>query len=151
MGLFNRRRADSAPSDGPAGAAAAEPTEALKELAQMALAHAVASVVPEGGPLIPFALVETAEGRSIARFMAELTEAQQEARTHVRAAPGALRAAVAWDGYLTYDGRRQDAVFVEASDRDRASIVVAHPYHDAPGTAAALGNPILVGRGEPLL
>lgn len=121
-------------------------------LAELALGHAVTSVVPEGGPLIPFAIVENAEGhRALNRFMDELTAAQQHARDEVRSAPTAVRAAIAWDGYLTLDGQRQDAVFVEASDRGRASIVVAHRYRDVPGAAEPIGGPVMVERGGPLL
>ncbi len=121
-------------------------------LAELALGHAVHSVVPEGGPLIPFAIIENADGeRALHRFMDELSAAQQHARDEVRSAPTAVRAAIAWDGYLTLDGQRQDAVFVEASDRGRASIVVAHRYRDVPDAAEPIGGPVMVERGGPLL
>ncbi|MDM7855497.1 hypothetical protein [Cellulomonas alba] len=163
MSLFRRRSAPApAPSPtflpgGPSGAAAAhaneEPSDEVKALAELALTHAVTSVVPEGGPLIPFAIVETVGGdRSLQRFVDELSAAQQRARDAIRSAPPqAARAAVAWDGYLTMDGQRQDAVFVEVSDRGLPSVVLAHRYHDAPGSAEPIGSAVLVERRGPLL
>lgn len=128
----------------------AEPSPQVYELASFALAHAVRSIVPEGGPLIPFSLVETAEGRSLQRFVGELSEGIARARDCVRAS-GALRAAVAWDGYLTTEGRREDALVVEASDAGRPSVVMAHRYAQTWRGARAVGEPLTVDRGTPLL
>ena len=73
------------------------------ELVFVALDHGIDSVT-EGGPLIPFALTETSDGRDLSRFATEtLEEGQARARDHVRAA-GADRAAIAYDGYLTVEG-----------------------------------------------
>jgi hypothetical protein len=74
----------------------------------MAPSHAVDSVVPEGGPVIPFAIVENGQGqRALNRFAGELSAAQEHARQEVRRASDVVRAAIAWDGYLTLDGQRQ--------------------------------------------
>lgn len=162
MGLFGRRRTAPTPSSGPAPVPfqrpggylpppddAAPPSDAVQRLARFALDHALRSVVPEGGPLVPFALLE-GEGRALHRFVGDLVEGQQQARDDVRTSAGA-RGAVAWDGYLTVEGQRQDAVFVEASDRGCASILLAQRYHDAPGRSHGIGEPVAVGRGAPLL
>jgi len=76
--------------------------------------------------------------------------AQVQARLWVRGS-GGLRAAVAWAGRLAEDGEQHDAVFVEASDRGRPGIVVAHRYVDRPGAAHALGEPLIVDQPGPLL
>ena len=90
------------------------------ELVFVALDHGIDSVT-EGGPLIPFALTETSDGRDLTRFATEtLEEGQALARDHVRAA-GADRAAIAYDGYLTVEGDRNDAIFVEAQERGKAT------------------------------
>ncbi|WP_034227630.1 DUF3806 domain-containing protein [Actinotalea ferrariae] len=128
----------------------AEPSAQVHELASFALAHAVRSVVPEGGPLVPFTLLETAEGRSLHRFAGELGEAVEHARRHARGS-GAVRVAVAWDGYLTGEGRREDALFVEASEPGQPSVVVAHRYVETADGAQAVGEPLTVGHGAPLL
>jgi hypothetical protein len=55
--------------------------------------------------------------------------AAQARRDAVKAATNATRAAVAWDGYLTHQGTRTDAVFAEASEiGDSESVVVAQRY-----------------------
>ncbi|MGW6132033.1 hypothetical protein ACWFNE_18585 [Cellulomonas sp. NPDC055163] len=144
MGFFRRNR-DRTP------APATEPSPEVQALASFALGHAVHSIVPEGGPLIPFCLLEDADGgRSLHRFVGELGESVERAREHVRAS-GAVRAAVAWDGYLTADGTRTDALFVEASDAGRSSVVLAQRYSPVPGRTAPVGEPVTVERGAPLL
>ncbi len=130
--------------------AAEEPSVPAQELALFALNHAVDSIVPEGGPLVPFCLVETAEGRELHRFAGELGQALADARNFARGS-GAVRAAVAWDGYLTVDGRRGDALFVEASDVGAPSIVLARSYEETPHGTRAVGEPMLVDRGGPVL
>ncbi|MFS0700720.1 DUF3806 domain-containing protein [Cellulomonas sp. 179-A 4D5 NHS] len=128
-----------------------EASPEVEALASFALAHAVHSIVPEGGPLVPFCLLEDADGgRSLHRFVGELGESVERARDHVRAS-GAVRAAVAWDGYLTADGSRTDALFVEASDAGRASVLRAQRYAPVPGRTAPVGEPVTLERGASLL
>lgn len=128
----------------------AEPSEQVHQLAAFALEHAVRSIVPDGGPLIPFALVETADGRSLHRFVGELSEGVARAREHVRTS-GGLRVAVAWDGYLTVGGQRDDALFVEASEPGEPSVLMARRYRETPDGTEAIGEPLTVDRGSPLL
>lgn len=131
-----------------------DPSDQLMEFALFALDHATASVVPEGGPLVPFSMTEGEEGRKLARFPGELEAGQHHAREAVRAAADARLAAVAWDGYLTVDGQRSDAVFVEAAERgDDESVILAQRYAVSGRfrkKAEALGNAGLVGRGVSL-
>ena len=99
------------------------------DLALMALDHAAESVVASGGPLVPFAMIEVDGNLSLSRFAGDLEEGQQRARDAVKAATNATRAAVAWDGYLTHEGTRTDAVFSEASEiGDPESVVLAQRY-----------------------
>jgi len=132
----------------------ADPSESLMSLAFFALDHATESVVASGGPLVPFAVVEAYGQRSLTRFAGDLEEGQRRARAEVRAADGVSRAAVVWDGYLTTDAGRADAVFVEASeDGDPESVVLAQRYVSSGRLAKkieAVGNAALVKRGPPL-
>jgi hypothetical protein len=130
-------------------------TDDLSVFALFALEHAADSVVPHGGPLIPFAMTRTAEGAvNLQRFVGELTAGQEQARAAVRASGGtSAQAAVAWDGYLTSEGKRVDAVFVEASRGGEASVVVAQPYHRVGLLRKrweTFGEPVVLPRGEPL-
>jgi hypothetical protein len=126
-------------------------SEPLADLAFAALDHAVSSV-EAGGPLIPFAMTEDGAGRNLTRFMAEpLEEGQERARQHARAATEALRVAITFDGYLTVEGERSDAVFVEAQERGTPSgIILAQRYR--PGGRfkkfSTVGNPAHVGQSE---
>jgi hypothetical protein len=132
----------------------AAPSESLMGLAFFALEHAVESVVASGGPLVPFAVIETGGNRSLSRFVGDLEAGQAQAREAVKTAEGADRAAVAWDGYLTHEGERTDAVFVEASETgDPESVVLAQRYVSSGRLRKKIetvGNPALVKRGAPL-
>lgn len=137
-----------------------EPSDALMDLAMIALDHAANSVVDSGGPLVPFALTEQNGQRSLQRFAVgphdsmDLEESVAAARQAVRDREGLDGAAVAWDGYLTVEGERTDAVFVEASEaRATESIILAQRYGVAGRLRKSLrtiGNPAQVGHGEPM-
>jgi hypothetical protein len=128
-----------------------EPSEELTNLAFFALDHAVESV-RDGCPLIPFLLTEGEAGRDLKRFVGETLEASlQQARAHARTASDVTRVAIAYDGYVTVDGERSDAVFVEAQDRcETAGITLAQRYR--PGGRfkkfATLGNPGFMGEAS---
>ena len=128
-------------------------SDELMDLVFFALDHGIESVA-EGGPLIPFAVMETADGRELARFAAEtLEEGNAQARQHVRGGD-ALRVALAHDGFLTVAGERTDAIFVEAEERGQSrSVVFAQRYR--PGGRfkkfATIGNAAFVESGESLL
>ena len=130
------------------------PSDQLLDLVFAALDHGIESV-QEGGPLIPFALTEGSDGRNLTRFVAEtLEEGQQQARSHLRGQGATARAAIAYDGYLTVDGERSDAVLVEGHERGQAaSVTFAQRYR--PGGRlrkfTTIGNAAFLGEGDPLL
>ena len=132
----------------------ADPSEPLVDFALFALDHAMESVVASGGPLVPFALVHADGANSIARFPGDLEAGQELARDLARHS-GAERAAVAWDGYVTIDGERTDAVFAEAFERgDTESVIMAQRYAVTGRFRKSIepfGNAALVGRGDTLL
>lgn len=122
----------------------------LRRLAEIALGQALEVIVREGGPMTPFVVLDRPAGRVLGRFEGEAGAALARARAHV-AACDADRAAVAWDGYLTVGGIRQDAVVVAASDRGRAGVVVAHRYRETVEGTVTVGRPVLVGPTDALL
>jgi hypothetical protein len=131
-----------------------EPSAELMDLVFVALDHGIDSIKDGGGPLIPFAVTESADGRKLDRFVAEtLEECQERARQHVWAADDAVRAAIAYDGFVTIEGERSDAVFVQGQERGRpVSVVLAQRYR--PGGRLkrfqTIGNPAALGTDEPL-
>jgi hypothetical protein len=126
-------------------------SEGLADLAFFALDHAVDSV-SGGGPLVPFALTEDEDGRDLTRFAADsLEEGQANAREYVRAAANAVRVAIAFDGYLTVEAERSDAVFVEAQERGKESGVILAQRYRPPSRLrrfATIGNPVHVGHAS---
>lgn len=126
----------------------------LEPLVFAALDHAIDSLRHAGGPLTPF--VMRAEGKRVElhRFAAETLEAGQEhAREFMRDVPPATTAvALAYDGYLTVDGVRRDALFVavQAAGTSRSDLY-AQQYEIRGPSIAAIGNPKHVAVDEPPL
>lgn len=102
----------------------------FSDLVFLALNHGVDSV-EGGGPLIPFVMVESKGQRELRRFVLERIEESVEAAFAFasNAQNEADRVAVAFDGYLTWQGKRTDAIYVEASDGPTAAhVLVAQRY-----------------------
>jgi hypothetical protein len=65
----------------------------------------------------------------------------------------ASRYAIAYDGYLTVDGERTDAAFVEAAERgDREAVLIAQQYRIKKRSKKPerIGPPTVVGSAEQL-
>jgi hypothetical protein len=103
-------------------------SEALADLAFFALDHAVESVVDSGGPLVPFVVVERDGARSLTRGVAETLEAGLQAVQRMADDVVDGRTVVAFDGYLTTDEGRFDAVHVEAREPSGQMLQLAQRY-----------------------
>jgi hypothetical protein len=129
-------------------------SDELVELAFRALDLGIKSV-REGGPLIPFAMTDAPGGGEITTFATELLEeGQEEARRHVREEGAADRVAIAYDGYLSVEGDRSDAILVEAQERGMTTCLVFAQRYKPAGRLSpfeSVGNAAFVGPGASLL
>lgn len=137
------------------------PSHAAQDIALGALDQALEAALGGAGALATFALVDggPAGSHELRRFDAD---ASPDAREWVRSS-GAARAAVAWIGRLPGDAADPSsvgarAVLVEASDAGAPSLVVAHRFAPAVAEgegrarpARAVGEPLVLGQGAPLL
>ncbi len=132
------------------------PSEDLARLLSDALDHAIDMVARGCSPFMPFAMVEPLEGQGepMAFAVTPPDEPVDYARGILDSKAAETRMyALAWDGFLTVDGERTDAVFVEAADRsnDRA-VVVAERYRPTrkgllrKRSCELVGDPIVVER-----
>ncbi|PPK97333.1 hypothetical protein CLV92_104154 [Kineococcus xinjiangensis] len=130
------------------------PGEELADFLLFALDHATDCVVPRGGPLVPFVMLVQPGGRALHRFAGEMAQAQEFARAWIRQQEAVRMACVAWDGYLTLDGVRTDAVFVDGCDDSGDLGYLFVQRYGRVGrirrTMATIGNPGLSGRSERL-
>jgi nucleotide-binding universal stress UspA family protein len=130
-------------------------SDELIDLALFALDHGVESIKDAGGPLVAFAVTEGPDGRNLVRFPTErVEEGPAHAREHIRGAGDPVRVAIAYDGYVTVEGERTDAILVEAQERGQpASVIMAQRYR--PGGRlrrfSTIGNAAFLGDGESLL
>ena len=134
----------------------------LLHLAFTGLDHAIDSVEASGGPLIPFVIARSGDQLSLQRFVTErLEDGAAAVEQHVTAfasgtdgdrtdveVDGAVDGVCgAWDGYITVEGRRTDAVMARAVDRTGAEVVFAQRY-EVRGllrkTARRIGNAALI-------
>ena len=133
-------------------------SEEAGALAEFALRHAMASIVPGGGPLIPIVIVETDGKHKLHRFMGELLEeCEKNAREFARKQRSANRVAVVVDGYVRTASERWDALIAEASERGaNQSIMIAQRYRESstglgtPLSTAPVGDQLIIGLGDPL-
>ncbi|MCU1435101.1 MAG: hypothetical protein JWR71_1826 [Pseudarthrobacter sp.] len=127
-----------------------EYSEELRNLAFMALDHAIDSVVSSGADLVPFVIRETGDQRNLQRYLAgnQLEEGVAAARRSVSEEPRPDRAALAWDGFMTTSEGRQEAVFVESYEHGMpAGFILAQRYQRAGflrRKREPVGNPALV-------
>jgi hypothetical protein len=127
-----------------------EYSQELIDLAFAALDHGIDSV-REGGPLIPFVMTESGEGRTLDRFASDLLEdAVTQAIAYVQASrsqPG-TRHVLAYDGYLTLPtGERFDAIYAEGVEAG-TDVVMALAQRYRPKRSLrkfeTIGNPALL-------
>ncbi|WP_430868633.1 hypothetical protein [Demequina aurantiaca] len=128
-------------------------SDALQDLMFTALDHGVKSA-SDGGAVIPFLVEEDVDGtRKIVRFDAgELQESVARAR-EAAAVSAAERVALCFDGYLTDDTGRFDAVYIVAQERGGPSaltFIQRYRPADAPGGFGELGNPAYAGTDDRL-
>ncbi|MBO3100836.1 hypothetical protein [Cellulomonas fengjieae] len=139
------------------------PSPAAQDIALGVLDQALEATLASGDGTAPFAVVDGSptHGPDVRRFGGDPTQALRAARAWVRST-GAARAAVAWSGRLPGDDEPasvgQRAVLVEASDAGAPSLLVAHRYSAATSGGAgrarparAVGEPLVLGQGDPLL
>ena len=127
--------------------------DSLLDLLFWTLDQARENVIPSGGALTAFAMIETAAGeRSLVSAPAGSAVGPAAARSAVTAASGDIvRSAVAWNGHITVEGVRDEAILVEGSERGRTVYTFAQRYRRRgffTKVAYAYGNPALVGKAD---
>jgi len=126
-----------------------EPSVSLMELIFLALEHGLDSV-RGGGPLAPF-LVTDGRERNLERFVTERLEdglaRAQEFASSLDAATTAY--AIAYDGYVTVEGTKYDAILVEAAERGSPTgFLFAQPYKPKKGFLSRfkiIGDTVFLG------
>jgi hypothetical protein len=124
----------------------------------LAIDHACGSIEDGGGPLIPFVMTVNSDGeKQLQRFVTErLEDGLKHAREYVDVNQDKLDMyAIAWDGYVTIDDERTDAVFVEAGERnDSLGVIFCQRYREVKRGLLqrkkfeSIGNPVLIERPE---
>lgn len=117
----------------------------LNDLIFKALDHAVDSV-SGGEALVPFVLTHS----EIHRFAADTFEqGKKEAENYIDVQKNEPTMVLAYDGFLTVDGEKFDAVFASGIDRTtRERIVLAQRYKPAQDgqSFTTIGNAALVSK-----
>jgi hypothetical protein len=130
-----------------------EPPTEFNDLMFLALDHGLSCIEDGNGPLIPFAMTHTKGGeRKLQRFVCDrIEEGIDRAKAFVEEHYNEISMyAVAWDGYITLEGKKWDAIFVEAGMRDRfTGYLLCQRYKTRKKLFrkenVAEGNPALVG------
>ena len=120
-----------------------QPSDALVELVFDAFDHAFGSIA-SGGTLAPFAILESGDGRQLARFVAPtFEEGVERGREHLRGLdPKPDRVVLALDGYARDGETRTDAIFIEAQDRGGPGFTFLMRYRPAKGLLRRKPRPL---------
>jgi hypothetical protein len=130
-----------------------QPAESLAELAVYTLKHAFYSLGAGNGLLVPFVMADSDRAGRILHRLETGTSGHAMKSAHewlVGADPAIARHAFAWDGEITVDEIRWDAVYVEAGDRVLPNGVLLCQRYESEGEAGdvkvAVGEPMLVDK-----
>jgi hypothetical protein len=118
-----------------------------------ALDHGIASIKENAAPLIPFVLYQNRTGeRELRRFITEtLEQGLAEARNHILSKNLNINAyAIVWDGYITIDNRKWDAILVEAGSSESEDGFLLAQRYETKGLLkkknSPVGNPVQIGK-----
>ena len=92
----------------------------LNDITFMAIDHGIHSIADGVGPLIPFTIIEKSNGEKVlARFVTErIEDGLGKAKKHIEENKADIeRYAIAWDGFVTIEGKKWDAILVESGDK----------------------------------
>lgn len=94
-------------------------SEKLMELIFKGLDHGIYSIKDGDGPLIPFIMIDTNGEIELKRFMAETIEASvaQAKKYLVDLIEKPELAIMAYDGFLTVEGKKYDAILVNGFEK----------------------------------
>lgn len=123
-----------------------QPTPAAIDLVATALGRALDEVVTTGGPLAPVAVHPTDDGIELRRFAAgRIEESLATARGEL--AGVARDFVLVWDGYLTIDEWRTDALYahLELADEDTAHLFAWRYGRDEAGAVGPLEPAMYLG------
>ena len=126
----------------------------LMDLMFAAVDHAVGSIADAGGPMTPFVLCAEGDKVGLHRFVAAtVEEGLDHAREFIKhVGPEITQVALAYDGYVTVDDVRTDAVLVDVQAAGTpTSDVFAQRYEIVDGTLSEIGNVKHIAIEEPSL
>lgn len=96
------------------------PSQAFADFFFFALDHGFASIEDSGGPLVPFTMTMDREGqKQLTRYVKSTLEDSVQAAKDSITSEGANTTtmyAIAWDGFITVEGQKWDAILVEAGE-----------------------------------
>lgn len=120
------------------------------------LDHGVNSISDGGGPLIPFLMTQIGDKKELKRFVTEKYEegirAAEETLNKLTRKPDF--ALIAYDGFITWEQKKYDAIFVRAFDRTQdEGFEFCQRYISKEGGNGneAIGNSAFVGKTKNLL
>ena len=126
----------------------------LNDLMFTALDHGYDSLSNSGGPLIPLVFYHSQGENKIERFVCNrIEEGITKAVKFVQENKEIIDIyAIVWDGFITIDNHRQEAIFVEAGEKDlKDSLILAQRYEWSgflKKKCVKINNPIKLGEKE---
>jgi hypothetical protein len=122
----------------------------------LGLDHGINSIADDGGPLVAFVMTKTGDTKQLNRILTDrMEDAPNEAEIFLKAiSPKPKLALIAYDGYATVQGERNDAIIVRSFDiSEEDGLIFAQRYLPKKEGAGIepYGNSALVGYEPNLL
>ena len=107
------------------------PSKEFSDFFFLAIDHGFDSIEGGGGPLVPFTMVVEPSGKKqLTRFVTNrLEDGVEKAKSSITPSQGLSMYAIAWDGFVTLEGRKWDAILVEAGESsDEFGVLFSQRY-----------------------
>lgn len=133
------------------------PSQEFADFFFLAIDHGFESIQDGGGPLVPFTMVSEQSGKKqLTRFASErIEDGVEKAKASVVASGATAMYAIVWDGFITLEGRRWDAILVEAGEASQefGALFSQRYIQNKKGLfrkarCERIGNPTLVGKPQ---
>jgi hypothetical protein len=125
----------------------------LNDITFMAIDHGIHSIADGHEPLIPFVIIEKSGGeRVLARFVTDrIEDGSEKSKRYIEEnKAGIERYAIAWDGFVTIEGEKWNAILVESGDRFQEKGYLMCQRYAQKGLikkkSEPFGNPALIGK-----
>ena len=114
----------------------------LRNFILLGINQAICSLFPGDGPFVPFAMIVSGDDKRQITFATEdVDDGIREAELYIKTlSPEPDLSLIAFDGFITLDGEKYDAVFVRANGKNYTETMAYQRYVFTPDGLETIGS-----------